>query len=725
VATVDDDFREVYREVVSIQSNYYQFGIELGLPLREMNAVQKAFRQDIPQAFIEVLQIFLNHRYNIEKYGPPTWRKLVGAVDSPAGGNNHALAKKMAEHHPANKGGGNDQPQFTKIHTPTPEETPVDETTNVMVETSISHPEGIAGVYTHRVTLFPDSRALVRRCRGTMAAYYRKQIDDRAWPPVKSTSFINLALIGNQTSWRRTVQESVDQIIGDKESTSYLSMVDDDCIGTFTLLEGRPGSGKTVLMNKISCDWAKGEILKSSLLIFIPLRRLREEPDRKLATLVRVACSALSQSDINKLVSHIEQKQGKGIVFVLDGFDEYVPYHYQKKVVKQTDGVPSSNRKEWKWYDIFRWKRKHEYIWAEDVLELLKGKTLTKSTVFVTSRPAACNDIREYARKRIEVLGFLKPQIIEYINCYFSTDKPKAQQLVAHLERRPNLMNMAYLPLHCAMLAFLFEDDTFLPETETEFYKHFTLSTLLRSLRRQQGSITTTITSFDQLPRREKTIFNKVCKLAFNATVNSKQVFTSADIESILPGTDSGDARKDVSDLGLIVTDHYFMRYGLDDTYTFLHLTFQEYLGAIYIAELSKSERMQIIQIHKNKKNLSVVWRFLCGMMDFSETNTMVTFESVMNATQKRLEQLQCCFETQHSSPCSYIIKTFNGRLEFSSNNFTRSDCAAIGYTISRSYFQSMIYLIFDRCSFSTEGALNMLQKIGDRPLSLTIRYYE
>jgi hypothetical protein len=143
-------------------------------------------------------------------------------------------------------------------------------------------------------------------------------------------------------AWRKTIQESMDEIVRNKTITSYQSVVEDDCIGTFTLLQGRPGSGKTVLMNKISCDWAKGEILKSSLLIFIPLRRLREEPDRKLATLLRVACSALPQSDISELVSHIEQTQGEGIVFMLDGFDEYVPC-YENKVVTHTNNVPSSN----------------------------------------------------------------------------------------------------------------------------------------------------------------------------------------------------------------------------------------------------------------------------------------------------------------------------------------------------------------------------------------------
>ena len=107
-----------------------------------MDAIQRAFRQDIPQAFTEVLKVFLKHRYNVKKYGPPTWRKLVEAVDSPAGGNNHALAKKLAEHHPVNKGGGNDQPQVTKYHPSVPEETPVGEATKAMVESSANLPEG-------------------------------------------------------------------------------------------------------------------------------------------------------------------------------------------------------------------------------------------------------------------------------------------------------------------------------------------------------------------------------------------------------------------------------------------------------------------------------------------------------------------------------------------------------------------------------------------------------
>ena len=89
----------MYRECINIQSSYYQFGIELGLPLREMDAIKKAFHQDITQAFTEVLSIWLRHRYDVKRYGPPTWRRLVEAVDSSTGGSNHALAKKIAGNH--------------------------------------------------------------------------------------------------------------------------------------------------------------------------------------------------------------------------------------------------------------------------------------------------------------------------------------------------------------------------------------------------------------------------------------------------------------------------------------------------------------------------------------------------------------------------------------------------------------------------------------------------
>lgn len=75
----------------------------------------------------------------------------------------------------------------------------------------------------------------------------------------------------------------------------------------------------------------------------------------------------------------------------------------------------------------------------------------------------------------------MEEQIREYIYSYFEDNHGKAKKLVEHLEQHPNLMNIiCYLPLHCAMLVYL--DENMLPETETELFRAFTLSTFVRYL---------------------------------------------------------------------------------------------------------------------------------------------------------------------------------------------------------------------------------------------------
>ena len=69
--------------------------------MQELSKIKKGFPSDLEQAFTEMLLVWLRHSYNIDKHGPPTWRRLVEAVDNDAGGSNPALAKKIASNHPA------------------------------------------------------------------------------------------------------------------------------------------------------------------------------------------------------------------------------------------------------------------------------------------------------------------------------------------------------------------------------------------------------------------------------------------------------------------------------------------------------------------------------------------------------------------------------------------------------------------------------------------------
>ena len=87
-------------EVITIKPRYYSFGRALGLPSTELDAIRSANSQNLEQGLNDVALVWLRQKYNTEKYGPPTWQKLVEAVDDPTGGDNHALAKTIASHHP-------------------------------------------------------------------------------------------------------------------------------------------------------------------------------------------------------------------------------------------------------------------------------------------------------------------------------------------------------------------------------------------------------------------------------------------------------------------------------------------------------------------------------------------------------------------------------------------------------------------------------------------------
>ena len=98
--TAERDLKDVCQEVIDTRSTYYQLGVALGIPVAELDSIRAVFCQFVDQALREVLQVWLKQRYNVQRHGRPTWRRLVEAVDSSAGGHNPALAKDIAERHP-------------------------------------------------------------------------------------------------------------------------------------------------------------------------------------------------------------------------------------------------------------------------------------------------------------------------------------------------------------------------------------------------------------------------------------------------------------------------------------------------------------------------------------------------------------------------------------------------------------------------------------------------
>ena len=50
---------------------------------------------DVRDRLTDMLRLWLNRGYNVEKYGEPSWQSLREAVRSPAGGNSPATADEI------------------------------------------------------------------------------------------------------------------------------------------------------------------------------------------------------------------------------------------------------------------------------------------------------------------------------------------------------------------------------------------------------------------------------------------------------------------------------------------------------------------------------------------------------------------------------------------------------------------------------------------------------
>ena len=93
-----DDLYDIKRELSNVAHKWKDIGLALRLHPDKLETIE-ADCHDSKSCLRKTLTEWLKKSYNTTRFGPPSWTLLVAAVADDGGGNDRALAEKIARKH--------------------------------------------------------------------------------------------------------------------------------------------------------------------------------------------------------------------------------------------------------------------------------------------------------------------------------------------------------------------------------------------------------------------------------------------------------------------------------------------------------------------------------------------------------------------------------------------------------------------------------------------------
>uniref|UniRef100_A0A3P9C3C0 B30.2/SPRY domain-containing protein n=1 Tax=Maylandia zebra TaxID=106582 RepID=A0A3P9C3C0_9CICH len=324
------------------------------------------------------------------------------------------------------------------------------------------------------------------------------------------------------------------------------------------LTMGGAGFGKTLLTQKFTLDWAEDKTNQDIQFIFpFPFRELNVLKEKKFSLVELIHRFFIETKEAG--FCRFEDFQ---VVFIFDGLDECrLPLDFHNTEIL-TDPRESTSV-------------------VLLLTNLIKGNLLPSAHLWITTRPAAANQIPSDRVDMVtEIRGFTDPQKEEYFKKRFANEK-RSRSIISHIKTSQSLHIMCHIPVFCWITATVLEhmlrttEVRKLPKTLTEMYIHFlVVQVKVKKVKYDGGAETDPHWSPES-----REMIESLGKLAFDQLQKGNLIFYESDL------TECGIDIRAASVYSGVFTQIFREERGLyqDKVFCFVHLSVQEFLAALHV----------------------------------------------------------------------------------------------------------------------------------------------